>query len=104
MNNDTTLKKSLQHRVSETSSRYVSFGRGTLTLRRTFAAATIALLATAHDLKMTCAQDWPTRAVTVVVPFAAGGGTDLMARMIAEPMSRFLGQQVIIENRAVPVA
>ena len=67
-------------------------------LRRTFAAATIALLATAHDFKMACADDWPTRAVTVVVPFAAGGGTDLMARMIAEPMSRFFGQQVIVEN------
>jgi tripartite-type tricarboxylate transporter receptor subunit TctC len=42
---------------------------------------------------------WPARHITAVVPFAAGGTTDLIARMIAAPMSRILGQQVVIENR-----
>lgn len=44
------------------------------------------------------AQDWPTRPVTMVVPFAAGGPTDVLGRVMAERMSRSLGQQVIIEN------
>ena len=44
------------------------------------------------------AQDWPTRPVTMVVPFAAGGGADLLGRIIAPGMSEFLGEQVIVEN------
>lgn len=39
-----------------------------------------------------------TKTVTLVVPFAAGGGTDTVARLIGERMSRTLGQTVIIEN------
>ncbi|HEY7663428.1 MAG TPA: tripartite tricarboxylate transporter substrate-binding protein [Xanthobacteraceae bacterium] len=44
------------------------------------------------------AQDWPTRPVTMVVPFAAAGGTDVMGRIIGQRLSEVLGQQVIIEN------
>ncbi|MGZ5847192.1 MAG: tripartite tricarboxylate transporter substrate binding protein BugD [Ramlibacter sp.] len=44
------------------------------------------------------AQAWPERPVTMVVPFAAGGPTDVVARMIAIPMGRALGQPVTIEN------
>lgn len=44
------------------------------------------------------AQDFPDRAVTMVVPFAAGGSTDVVARIVAEAMSADLGQQVIVEN------
>jgi Tripartite tricarboxylate transporter family receptor len=46
------------------------------------------------------AQAYPTRPVTMIIPFAAGGGTDVIARIAAEHMSRTLGQQVIIENVA----
>jgi tripartite-type tricarboxylate transporter receptor subunit TctC len=46
------------------------------------------------------AEDWPSRAVTIVVPFAAGGTTDLIARPIAQSLSQRLGQPVIVENRA----
>jgi tripartite-type tricarboxylate transporter receptor subunit TctC len=46
------------------------------------------------------AQDFPTRPVTLVVPFAAGGSTDVVARLVAEAMSEDLGQQVIVENVA----
>jgi tripartite-type tricarboxylate transporter receptor subunit TctC len=44
------------------------------------------------------AQAWPTRPVTMVVPFAAGGATDVMARVLAPRLSELLGQQVIVEN------
>jgi tripartite-type tricarboxylate transporter receptor subunit TctC len=44
------------------------------------------------------AQDYPNRAITVVVPFPAGGPSDVVARIVAEHMSRTLGQQMVIEN------
>ena len=44
------------------------------------------------------AQSWPTRPVTMVVPFAAAGGTDVMGRIVGRRLSEVLGQQVIIEN------
>jgi tripartite-type tricarboxylate transporter receptor subunit TctC len=46
------------------------------------------------------AEAWPTRAVRVIVPFAAGGPTDLIARIVGERLSKSWGQQVLIENRA----
>src|SRR5437660_581838 len=45
------------------------------------------------------AQNYPTRPVTVVVPFAAGGGNDILARLLGQHMGRALGQQFVIENR-----
>ena len=44
------------------------------------------------------AQDWPTRPVTMVVPFAAGGAFDVIGRVFTPRMSESLGQQVIVEN------
>jgi tripartite-type tricarboxylate transporter receptor subunit TctC len=44
------------------------------------------------------AQDWPTRPVTIVVPFAAGGAADGTARVLAGGLSQVLGQNVIVEN------
>ena len=44
------------------------------------------------------AQEWPSRPVTVVVPFGAGGPIDVMARVIAPRMSELLGQQLIVDN------
>src|SRR5918996_689108 len=44
------------------------------------------------------AQGYPERTITIVVPFPAGGPTDTVPRLVAEPMSRTLGQQVIVEN------
>ena len=45
------------------------------------------------------AQDYPARPITLIVPYAAGGGNDVMARIVAERMSRTLGQQIVIENK-----
>jgi tripartite-type tricarboxylate transporter receptor subunit TctC len=44
------------------------------------------------------AQEWPARPVTMVVPFAAGGPTDVLGRVIAERLSQILGKQVVVEN------
>src|SRR5262249_23305230 len=58
----------------------------------TAAAALVALCSSAP------AQDWPTRPVTMVVPFAAGGAFDATARVFTPHLSQSLGQQVIVEN------
>jgi tripartite-type tricarboxylate transporter receptor subunit TctC len=45
------------------------------------------------------AQTFPTRAITLIIPFPAGGSTDLVGRLVAEKMSTLLGQQVVVDNR-----
>lgn len=45
------------------------------------------------------AQGWPTRPVRLVVPYAPGGTTDAVARIVADRLSRTWGQQVVIENK-----
>jgi tripartite-type tricarboxylate transporter receptor subunit TctC len=63
---------------------------------RAFATLMAALgLATAH-----AQSAWPNRPITLIVPSAPGGTTDFTARMIAEPLSKALGQPVIVDNRA----
>ena len=49
---------------------------------------------------LAAAQDWPSRPVRLVVPFPAGGSTDVAARTLAERLSRSLGSQFVVENRA----
>ena len=60
-------------------------------------------LATAAFIAISCASqapasDYPSRPITIIVPFAAGGPTDTLARRLSEHMSRTLGQHVLIEN------
>jgi tripartite-type tricarboxylate transporter receptor subunit TctC len=61
------------------------------------ALAVAALLMSAAP--STHAQTYPSRTITLVVPFPAGGGNDALARLVAERMSKTLGQQVVVENR-----
>ena len=63
----------------------------------TVTVATLVFLAWAD---MAAAQNYPTRAMTMIVPFPAGGATDTLARFLAEKMRAVLGQPVIIENVA----
>ena len=44
------------------------------------------------------AQDYPSKPLTMIIPFAAGGPTDVLGRVMAQRMSEILGQQVIVEN------
>jgi tripartite-type tricarboxylate transporter receptor subunit TctC len=67
---------------------------------RSRGACTIAMLVFAGLAGNAEAQTYPTRPVMIVVPFAAGGGNDMMARMLAQHLSRALGQQFVIDNRA----
>jgi tripartite-type tricarboxylate transporter receptor subunit TctC len=61
-----------------------------------------ALLATAFALAASpaFAQGFPTKPITMIVPFAAGGPTDIIARIVSDHMSKTLGQQIVIENVA----
>ncbi len=67
-------------------------------MRRIIHASVYAAIALS-SLFSAAAQDYPTRPITLVVPYAAGGGNDAMARIVADRMSAALGQQIVIENR-----
>jgi tripartite-type tricarboxylate transporter receptor subunit TctC len=69
-----------------------------------YLSATLSVFITGLGFSVACAsagaQAYPTGPVTIVVPFAAGGPTDLVARMMTIPMSKHLGVSVIVENTA----
>jgi tripartite-type tricarboxylate transporter receptor subunit TctC len=64
-------------------------------LKKTLGVALGALLAT---LATAAAQNYPTKPVTMIIPFAAGGPTDVLGRVVGQRMGEILGQSVIIEN------
>jgi tripartite-type tricarboxylate transporter receptor subunit TctC len=66
--------------------------------RRTFLHLAAGAAALPAMSRIARAQAYPARIITMIVPFAAGGSTDVTARIIAEYMSRALGQQILAEN------
>jgi tripartite-type tricarboxylate transporter receptor subunit TctC len=71
-------------------------------MRRVIAgfAAGALLLGFAGAFDRAAAQDYPTRPITLIVPYPPGGGVDVMGRLVGQKLSAMLGQQVVIENRA----
>jgi tripartite-type tricarboxylate transporter receptor subunit TctC len=65
-----------------------------------FAKRLLAVVATLSFVTAACAQDYPRRPITMIVPFAAGGTSDVIARTVAEQMGTALGQTIVIENVA----
>jgi tripartite-type tricarboxylate transporter receptor subunit TctC len=65
-------------------------------VRAALAALVISIVAQSSLL---LAQDWPKQPIRIVVGFGAGGGTDIAARIVAQPLSELLGQPVVVENR-----
>jgi tripartite-type tricarboxylate transporter receptor subunit TctC len=68
--------------------------------RRAFLRLAVGTAAVPAASRMTAAQPYPTRPITIIVPFAAGGPTDTIVRILAEPMRARLSQPIIIENVA----
>src|SRR5712672_3373536 len=68
--------------------------------RRTgFAAAVVGVALGLGFAGPAAAQDYPSRAITLIVPYPAGGGVDAMARIVGDKLSLALGQQVVVDNR-----
>ncbi|WP_157270649.1 Bug family tripartite tricarboxylate transporter substrate binding protein [Azohydromonas aeria] len=90
----------------ETSSTFSAFrpaarpaGAAGARRRQLLALGSLALAGLAGWAGGAHAQSWPTKPVTVIVPFPAGGGTDSFARPLFAALSKQLGQQVVIDNR-----
>lgn len=67
--------------------------------RRTAAALLGSALALAAWTPATASDKWPERPVTLIAPFAPGGSTDMLARVIAQGLTKELGQSVVVDNR-----
>ena len=69
-----------------------------MTAKRIMLGAGIALTYLLGN-QMAVAQDYPTRAITVIIPFAGGSASDVVSRIMLDKMSKSMGQPIIIENR-----
>lgn len=77
----------------------MSASRSVLRRRATLGLGTLAVLGGWMPTPAGAGALYPSRPVTLVVPFSAGGSTDLVARLIAAEMAGYLGQQIVVENR-----
>jgi tripartite-type tricarboxylate transporter receptor subunit TctC len=74
--------------------------RGTCVKTKMHLMAAAVSLAAFAAIGIAAAADYPTRPITVIVPYGAGGGTDTAARLVAEEASREIGQRFVIDNRS----
>src|SRR6202045_1820156 len=74
--------------------------RAVLTRRRLIAFSAVSVLAPNVITPPPQAEAWPNRSVRMIVPLAAGGPTDSVARVLADQLSKRWGQQVVIENKS----
>ncbi len=68
--------------------------------RTVLAAAVIAVLAPLPAAAQDAAKDYPSKTITIVVPYAAGGSSDTRARQLSEKLQKILGKPVIVDNKA----
>jgi tripartite-type tricarboxylate transporter receptor subunit TctC len=68
-------------------------------IRYALAATVVAMVAVAAVTTTAYAQNYPTRAITLVIPFAPGGSTSIVGRGIADKMRELLGEKVVVDNR-----
>jgi tripartite-type tricarboxylate transporter receptor subunit TctC len=68
-------------------------------MRKFVAACAAALGVVCLVLAPAAAQDYPTKPIHMIVPYPAGGGTDVVARIVADHVSKILGQTIYIDNR-----
>jgi tripartite-type tricarboxylate transporter receptor subunit TctC len=66
--------------------------------RRFLLGAVVALVAAGASVAAR-AQDYPTRSITAIIPFAAGSASDVVSRILFERMSKSMGQPIVVENR-----
>src|SRR6478736_2788389 len=74
----------------------------TMNPRRNLICAAIGLtltLSTGHSMAQDPAPDYPSKAISMVVPYAAGGSSDTRARQVAAKLATYLGKPVIVENK-----
>src|ERR1700680_10846 len=70
-----------------------------LALLRAVLAALPLLLVAAFCAAPLHAQDYPTKPIRMIVPYPPAGGTDIVARTLAEPLAKELGQPILVDNR-----
>jgi tripartite-type tricarboxylate transporter receptor subunit TctC len=68
-------------------------------MRRALIAAALLASFGLHGPGVAAAQDYPNRTITLIVPYPAGGGVDVLARIIAEKLSNTLSKQIVVDNR-----